>query len=208
MLNVGLTGGIACGKSTVARMLEGKGAFLVDADALAHDLEEPEKTAWRKIVDHFGPEILRDDRTIDRRKLGAIVFADRKKLELLNRIVHPAVHEERRRRIAEIKEARPDAIILSDVPLLIETGLESQFDLVLLVALSPETQIARLMGRDGFSREEAEKRMASQMPIDAKLPFADMVIRNDGSLEETWRAADEAWEELQRRERRLRHGMS
>ena len=170
MLNVGLTGGIASGKSTVARMLADKGAVIVDFDELAHAVQEPEGPVWREIVEHFGRDILGTDGAIDRRKLGAVVFADREKLELLNRLVHPAVFTEWQRRIAEIRAARPDAIILSDIPLLLEAGLKPQVDLVLLVYIPPEEQIRRLMARNGYDRDEAAARLASQMPIDAKLP--------------------------------------
>jgi len=206
MLNVGLTGGIACGKSTVARMLAEKGALLIDFDELAHAVEEPEGPAWREIVRHFGREILQEDGRIDRRKLGAAVFADRGKLDLLNRLVHPAVFEAWQRRMEEIRTTRPDAIVLSDIPLLIEEGLQPMFDLVLLVYSLPQEQIRRLMDRNGYGREEAERRIASQMPIGDKLPCADLVIRNDGSLENTRRAVDEVWEELKKRERLQRIG--
>ncbi|MDA8126840.1 MAG: dephospho-CoA kinase [Deltaproteobacteria bacterium] len=205
MLNVGLTGGIACGKSTVARMLMEKGAFLIDADALAHAVEAPDKPAWHEIVRHFGRGILRADRTINRRKLGAIVFANPAELEVLNRIVHPAVQQERLARIAAIRAEHPEAIILSDVPLLIETGMTDQFDLILLVYLPREGQIARLMARNGFSREEAEKRLASQMPIDAKLPYADIVVNNEGTPEETQRRVEAVWEELEEKEQSSPH---
>jgi dephospho-CoA kinase len=204
MLNVGLTGGIASGKSTVARMLAGKGALLIDLDELAHAVQEPEGEVWREIVRHFGPDILCGDGKINRGKLGKCVFADRKKLDLLNSIVHPAVFEKWRRRMDEIRKTQPEAIVLSDIPLLIEAGLKPMFDLVLLVYLSPEEQIARLMARDGYSREEAARRLASQMPIGEKLAYADIVIRNDGSLVETRRAAAEVWRELKKRERRRR----
>jgi dephospho-CoA kinase len=202
MLNVGLTGGIACGKSTVARMLVEKGALLIDFDELAHAAEEPEGPAWREIVRHFGEEILQADRTIDRRKLGAAVFADWEKRELLDRLVHPAVFEAWQKRLAAIREMRADAIVLSDIPLLIEAGLKTMVDLVLLVYITPEEQIRRLMERDGFSREEAERRLAAQMPIGEKIPHADFVIRNDGPLEETSRAVSALWKEL-----RQRHGV-
>ena len=201
MLNVGLTGGIACGKSTVARMLAAKGAILIDFDDLAHAVEEPEGPVWQGIVGHFGEGILFPDRRIDRRKLGAIVFADREKREFLNRLVHPAVFAEWNRRLKEIEKTDADAIVLSDIPLLVEAGMKAMVDVVLLVYLSPEGQIRRLMARDGLTREDAERRIAAQMPIDEKVPHADIVIRNEGSVEETVRAADRAWEELLRRAR-------
>jgi dephospho-CoA kinase len=201
MLNVGLTGGIACGKSTVARMLAEKGALLIDFDEIAHAVEEPDGPAWREIVRHFGRDFLHADRTIDRRKLGAVVFADRGKLDLLNSFVHPAVFDEWQKRMEEIRKRRPEAIVLSDIPILIEAGLKPMVDLVLLVYLPPEEQIARLMARDGYGREEAVRRIASQMPIDDKLPAADIVIRNDGSLEQTREMIDDLWVELSKREK-------
>lgn len=204
MLNVGLTGGIATGKSTVARILVEKGARLIDFDELSHAVEEPDGPVWKEIVRHFGEGILQVDRTIDRRRLGDIVFANRGKLDLLNRLVHPAVFKEWHRRIEEIRKVQPDAIVLSDIPLLIEAGMKPMVDLVLLVYLPPEEQIARLVVRNGYSREDAEKRIASQMPIGEKLPFADIVIRNDGSPETTQKALNDIWAELIKRERRRR----
>ena len=201
MLNVGLTGGIATGKSTVARILVEKGARLIDFDELSHAVEEPEGPVWKEIVRHFGDEILQADRTIDRRKLGDIVFADREKLDLLNRLVHPAVFQEWYKRIEEIRTVQPDAIVLSDVPLLIEAGMKPMVDLILLVYVLPEEQIGRLMARNGYSREDAEKRIASQMPIGEKLPHADIVVRNDGSPEMTRKALNAIWTELIKRER-------
>jgi dephospho-CoA kinase len=204
MLNVGLTGGIASGKSTVARMLVEKGALLIDLDELAHALEEPGEPVWREIVRHFGEGILNPDRTIDRRKLGDVVFADREKLQLLDRLVHPAVFEVWRRRIGEIGKTRPDAVVLSDIPLLIEAGLEPMVDLVILVYASPAEQIRRLMARNGFSREEAERRLAAQMPIGEKIAHAAIVISNDGPEEETRRAVCGVWEKLRKRALRCR----
>jgi len=207
MLNVGLTGGIACGKSTVARMLAEKGAVLIDFDELAHAVQEPEGAVWREIIRHFGEEILHEDRTIDRRKLGETVFADREKRELLNRLVHPAIFEEWQRRLAEIQVRRADAIVVSDIPLLIEAGLKGMVDLVLLVYITPEEQVRRVMARNGFSREEAERRLAAQMPIEEKLRWADIVIRNGGSPEETRRVVSEVWMELNIREKRRQEGI-
>lgn len=204
MLNVGLTGGIASGKSTVARMLEEKGAVLIDLDELAHAVQEPETPVWREIVRHFGREILKADGTIDRGKLGAAVFADRAKLELLNRLVHPAVLAEWQKRIEEIRKTRPDAVVVSDIPLLIEAGLAPLADVILLVYLSPEEQIRRLMARNGYSLEEAEQRLAAQMPLGDKIAHADIVIRNDGPPEQTRREVCAVWKKLQEREKRRR----
>ena len=201
MLNVGLTGGIATGKSTVARILVEKGARLIDFDELSHVVEETGGPVCQEIVRHFGEGILHDDRTINRRKLGDIVFVDREKLDLLNRLVHPAVFKEWNRRIEEIRQVQPDAIVLSDIPLLIEAGMKPMVDLVLLVYLPPEEQIARMVARNGYSREDAEKRIASQMPIGEKLPYADIVVHNDGSPETTRKTLNAIWAELINRER-------
>jgi len=204
MLNVGLTGGIASGKSTVAKMLEEKGAYLIDLDELAHFVEEPDRPAWKAIVEYFGSDILNEDRTINRVELGLIVFADHEKLSVLNNIVHPAVFEEWRRRIEDIYEKDPCAIVISDVPLLIEVGMQNLVDLVVLVHISPEEQIERLMDRSGYSRDEAERRVASQMPIDEKIPSADIVIENEDSIEVTSGIVDDVWHELIQRERKNR----
>lgn len=206
MLNVGLTGGIACGKSTVARMLAQMGAVLIDFDEMAHAAEDPGGPVWREIVCHFGEEILQKDRTIDRRKLGETVFADREKRKLLNRLVHPAIFEEWQRRLAEIRARCADAIVISDIPLLIEAGLKGMVDLVLLVYLPSDEQIRRVMARDGFSREEAERRLAAQMPIDEKLRFADIVVHNEGSIDRTRRTVSAVWTELKIREKGCREG--
>jgi dephospho-CoA kinase len=204
MLNVGLTGGIASGKSTVAEMFVEKGAYLIDFDDLAYFVEEPDRPAWKAIVDCFGSDILNEDRTINRVKLGLIVFADHEKLSLLNSIVHPAVFEEWRQRIENIYDSDPCAIVISDVPLLIEVGVQHLVDVVVLVYVSPEEQIQRLMNRNKCSRQEAASRLDAQMPIDEKAPYADIVIENRGSQEMTGRIVDDVWKDLIQRERKNR----
>jgi len=201
MLNVGLTGSISCGKSTVALMLEEKGAFIIDFDRLAHEVEEPDQPAWQGIVDSFGPEVLREDRTLDRVRLGAVVFADRRKLEKLNQIVHPAVFAAWMRRIAEIRAVRSDAIIISDFPLLIELGMQKSVDLVMLVYISRDEQIRRLILRNDYSTEEALQRVNSQMSIEDKVPFADIIVNNQGPQEETRAQIEKIWMLLLERER-------
>jgi len=196
MLRAGLTGGIASGKSTVARMFQEEGACLIDLDELAHFVEEPERPGWKAVVAYFGSDILNDDGTIDREKLGAIVFRDREKLAELNRIVHPAVFEEWNRRLADIDKINPQAIVVSDIPLLFEVGMKHLLDCVILVYVPPEDQIQRLMQRNGCSREDANARLASQMPIADKIPHADYVIDNRGPIEKTRAAVHEVWEEL------------
>jgi dephospho-CoA kinase len=204
MLNVGLTGGIASGKSTVAAMFQNKGAYVIDLDELAHFVEEPDRPAWKAIVEHFGPDILNEDRTINRVELGSIVFKDHERLSLLNSIVHPAVVEEWSQRIEDIYEIDPCAIVISDVPLLIEAGMRHMVDVVILVHVSSREQIQRLMNRNKCSWEEAACRLESQMPIDAKIPYADIVIENRDSQEVTRRIVDDVWEDLIQRERKHR----
>lgn len=204
MLNVGLTGGIASGKSTVAMMFVEKGAYLIDFDELAHFVEEPDRPAWKAIVNCFGSDILNEDRTINRVELGLIVFADHDKLSLLNSIVHPAVFEEWKRRIEEIYERDPCAVVISDVPLLIEVGMQHMVDVVILAYVTPIEQIQRLMNRNKCSRQDAMSRLESQMPIDEKIPYADIVIENRGTLEMTRRIVDDVWKELIQRERKHR----
>jgi dephospho-CoA kinase len=208
MLNVGLTGGIGCGKSTVAQMLVDKGAHLIDFDVLVRDAQAPDRPAWKAIVERFGTDILRADRSLDRDKLGALVFPDREKLGQLNDIVHPVVFGEWHQQLSEIEKTHPEAIVLSDVPLLIEVGMEERFDVVLLVYASPEAQIRRIMERNGYSREEAQERLAAQMPIDEKLRRADVVIRNEASLALTREDVARVWEELVARERAKREAIS
>jgi len=204
MLNIGLTGGIGSGKSTVAQFFKDKGAYLIDFDILAHNVEEPEGRAWKRIVEEYGPDILNADTTINREKLGNIVFQDKKKLERLNSIVHPAVFEEWNRRLEEIKREKEDAIVISDIPLLIEVGLDKYVDLTVLVYIPPERQIERIMTRNGFTREEAEHRLHSQMSIDDKLPLADIVINNEGPPEETRKIVETYWPELLEREQNMK----
>ncbi len=203
MLNVGLTGGIASGKSTVAKMFHEKGAYLIDFDLLAHSLEEPGGGAWKGIVDNFGPGILHEGSAINRKKLGAIVFRDKDKLKELNRIVHPLVFHEWEQQLADIEKKKSDAIIISDMPLLIEVEKVEAVDLVLLVYISRKEQIRRLRERDGFSRIEALARLDSQMSIDEKLVYSDLVIDNGGPLKETRKQVDNIWVKLLERERQI-----
>jgi dephospho-CoA kinase len=201
MLNVGLTGGIACGKSTVARMFVKRGAHLIDFDGLAHQVQEPGKPAWQQVINRFGKEILQPDEKIDRVKLGDIVFADKNKLIELNNIVHPLVYQEWQARLEKISKKEKHAIILSDIPLLFEVNMQHLFDLTILVLIGPDEQISRLTARNGVCREEAEKRLNSQMPISEKISLADIVIDNKGSMSETERRVRQIWLELLQHEK-------
>ena len=204
MLNVGLTGGIATGKSTVVRMLVKRGARVIDHDGLVHTLQEPGQPVWKRIVETFGRDILDADERIDRKKLGALVFDNEQRRKVLEGIVHPAVLEEAQRQRDRIGKEDEQAIVLSDIPLLLEVGMQECFDLILLVYAPPEVQIRRVMKRNKMTREEAEARLKAQMPIDEKLKFADLVIRNDGTMRELEKRADEVWQELLARERQKR----
>jgi dephospho-CoA kinase len=205
MLNVGLTGGIATGKSTVVRMLVKRGARVIDHDGLVHTLQEPGQPVWKRIVKTFGRDILDADERIDRKKLGSLVFDNEQRRKVLEGIVHPAVLEEARRQRDQIGKEDEQAIVLSDIPLLLEVGMQECFDLILLVYAPPEVQIRRVMKRNNLSREEALSRLKSQMPIDEKPKFADLVIRNDGTMRELEKRAEEVWQELVLRERAKRH---
>jgi len=204
MLSVGLTGGIATGKSTVVRMLVKKGARVIDHDALVHALQEPGRPVWQQIVEAFGRDILDAAGRIDRKKLGALVFGNETRRRALEGIVHPAVLEEAQRERERIGKEDERAIVLSDIPLLFEVGMQGLFDLVLLVYAPREVQIARVMRRNRMTRDEAVARLEAQMPIDEKLKRADVVIRNDRTMKELQMRVDEVWEELLSRERAKR----
>lgn len=199
MLNVALTGGIASGKSTVVRILAEKGARIIDFDELTRYVQEPGRPAWQTLVDFFGREIVNDDETINRAKLGAIVFQDKDKLARLNEIVHPCIVQEGERRLAILREEKSSSVVISDIPLLIEGGSQKRFDLIILVYATPEQQLQRLTARNGCTPEEARLRLRAQLPIDDKIPHADYVIDNSFSPEETRRRTEEVWAELEKR---------
>ena len=195
MLLVGLTGGIGSGKSTVSAMLAERGAEIIDADRIAREVVMPGTSAWCKIREHFGPEVLFADGTIDRQTLASIVFGDKTKLALLNEITHPAIFQ----RIADrLEDARDrDVIVVLDAALLIETGLAQRVD-VLVVTHSPkEIQVERLSAQ-GMAPAHAKARMAAQLASEEQMASADIVINNSGSLEDLWRQVDEVWKELER----------
>ncbi|MGE5576881.1 MAG: dephospho-CoA kinase [Syntrophothermus sp.] len=202
MLRLGLTGGIATGKSTVSKMLAELGATVIDADAIAREVVEPGRPAWREIVGRFGETVLGPGRALDRRRLGGIVFADERAREDLNRIVHPRVAEEMRRRATAAGKAGARVVVL-DIPLLFEAGWRDKVDKVLVVAAAPEIQIERLMARDKFSLQEARTRIAAQMPLAEKVRLADYVITNDGAPGETRKQVEELWKKLEELSKRL-----
>lgn len=182
MLTVGLTGGIATGKSTVANYFKELGAHVIDVDSITHTIiKQPE--IRKRIVERFGEDIRCDDSTIDREKLGEIVFGDERKREMLEEILHPEITKEMERKTNAIRDK--NAIIIKNAPLLIESGAYKRVDKVIVVYSGEENQIKRLVERDGLSRAQALKRIRAQMRLDEKMKFADVVIYNDGTLENT-----------------------
>ncbi|WP_329561561.1 dephospho-CoA kinase [Streptomyces uncialis] len=196
MLTVGLTGGIGAGKSEVSRLLVEHGAVLVDADRIAREVVEPGTPGLAAIVDAFGEQVLAEDGSLDRPALGAIVFADADRLAVLNGIVHPLVGA----RSAELKAAAPDdAVVVQDVPLLTENGLQDRYDLVIVVDTSPATQLDRLVRLRGMTEADARARMAAQATRAQRLAIADIVIDNDVPRGELSARVTEVWAELLRR---------
>lgn len=196
MLIVGLTGGIASGKSLVARVFKDLGATVIDADRIVHELLEPGQEAWKEVIRHFGQDVQRADKTIDRRKLGAIVFSDPGKRAWLNACLHPRVFSVYTAQVAHLRMRAPDALLLFDAALLIESGYHRNMDRLIVVYAETEQQAERLMARDGFTREEALLRIACQMPLSEKRMFADHVIDNSGNRAETEQQARELFEQL------------
>lgn len=198
MLKVGLTGSIAVGKSFVLSVLGELGCVTFDADKVAHSVMEPGREAYLDIVREFGEGVLSPDGSIDRQKLGSIVFADESRRKRLNEIVHPKVIEEQNRMLAEAEVRRPDGIVVIDAALMIESGGYKRFDKLIVVYCDRETQIQRLMRRSGIAREDAERRVAAQMSSEEKLRFADYSINTTGSFDETRQRVIEVYNELGR----------
>ncbi|MFQ3542534.1 dephospho-CoA kinase [Halobacillus rhizosphaerae] len=182
---IGLTGSIASGKSTISQMFGDFNIPVVDADLISREVVEPGQPAYQKIIEAFGREVLREDLTIDRKKLGRIVFAEADKRKQLNAIVHPEVRKEMVRKREQLKEEYK-AVVL-DIPLLFESQLEDYADRTLVVFVDENTQLNRLMERDESSIEEAKQRIASQIPVQKKAEMADAVINNNGSVEESFK---------------------
>ncbi len=200
MIIAGLTGSIGTGKSTVTNFFRELGAYVIDWDELAREVIHPYSKAWGKIVAYFGKDILNDDLTINRRKLAELVFSDEEMLETLNQIIHPEVLKEDQRITDKIKDLDPDALIIKDIPLLFEVNHPISVDKVVVVTTSEQTQLRRLEKKD-MSREDARKRIKSQLPVKEKIKAADFVINNDGPLKETKRQVQEIYALLIKEER-------
>jgi dephospho-CoA kinase len=190
---IGLTGGIASGKSAVAQRLAELGAVIIDSDVLAREVVAPGTSGLAAVVARFGPSILAADGSLDRARLGQVVFADPQARAALEAIIHPAV----RARAAELSEAAaPGAVVIQVIPLLVEAGLVDDFDQVIVVDVDPELQRSRLQHRNGFSHEEARARIAAQAARDVRLAHADVVIENNGSMEQLRQQVDRLWADL------------
>jgi dephospho-CoA kinase len=196
MILIGLTGSVATGKSTVAKMFKKCGAIVIDADELAREVVQPGKPAWREIVRTFGRRILNLDRTIDRHALGAIVFHDKKKLRHLERIIHPRVAREQIRLTKQAAKNDPKAVVIYDVPLLFEAGIDKRVDKTVVVAATRETQIMRLKNRNGLTRAEALRRIRSQMPLAMKRLRADYILDGTKNRESLSRDIRRLFEDL------------
>lgn len=191
-MRVGLTGGIACGKSTVSEMFAAIGAHIVDADKIAREVVLPGKPALVKIVEAFGDECLNFDGTLNRKYLGSIVFQDEAARRKLESITHPAIRQEMLRQMAYWEETDPEGMTIADIPLLYESGWDKfyKFSDIIVVYVPRSVQLERLRKRDGLSEEEAMLRLNAQMPIEKKRDMADVVIDNSGTLEETRRQVE------------------
>lgn len=198
MFVIGLTGGIASGKSTVSNMLRRLGAPVIDADVIAREVVAPGQPAWRDIVGYFGPAVLQADQTLDRHKLGEIVFDDTRARQVLEQFTHPRIWARMQRQL-HVLAAAGCAVAVLDVPLLIETGWHKMVDQVWLVYVEPAVQLARLMTRDGLSRAAAQARIAAQLPWSVKKACAHIIIDNGRDLADTQRQVKQAWAQVKQR---------
>lgn len=185
MVIVALTGGIGSGKSTVARMFEDEGAYVIDFDYLARVVVEPDKPAWRDIIDYFGPEILSPDRTLNRSALAEIVFSDDERRKALEGFTHPRIFEESDALIKAIKRKDPFSVVIIDFPLLFELSLNEKFDKVILAYVPRAVQLKRIIERDGLAKEELERRLNAQISIEKKRSLSDYIINSEEGLNDT-----------------------
>ena len=202
MLIVALTGGIGSGKTSVTEMFKDEGAYVIDFDYLARVVVEPDKPAWRKIIDYFGPEILSPDRTLNRSILAEIVFSDTKSRKALEGFTHPRIFEKRDTLIKDIKKKDPKAIVIVDIPLLFELSLKKKYDKVILVYVSRDVQIKRAIKRGVLTKEKVEKRLKAQIPIEEKKLLSDYIINNEGSMKDTRDQVRKVVHELKKLEKR------
>ncbi len=195
MLKIALTGGPGSGKSTVARMFREFGAEVIDADEVAHGVVSPGQPAWKEVRREFGPDYFREDGSLDRARMADLVFHDAGARQKLNAIVHPRVSQEIARRLADL-EARSAPLVMVEVPLLFEAGLEKNFDKIIVVDAGEQEQIDRMAARDGRPAREAAGIIQAQWPLDAKKARADFVVDNRGSLANTREQVKKLWQRL------------
>ncbi|RTE11552.1 dephospho-CoA kinase [Paenibacillus whitsoniae] len=184
-MNIGLTGGIACGKSTVSGMLVSRGALLVDADQIARDVVQPGSPVLEQVAAHFGQAVLNPDGSLNRKKLGELIFGSEEQRKALEGILHPPIRARMRSQMAAYEREQPDKLVVVDVPLLFESGLASMFEATLVVYVPREVQLERLIARDALTEAQAALRLEAQMGIEEKRKLADFVIDNSGTLEQT-----------------------
>ncbi len=201
---VGITGGIACGKTTVSALLAEKGAVPINADEIGHQLLKADSPVIEELVDTFGQDILEESGDVSRKKLGAIVFKDKSARERLNALLHPLIIQRSRAHARQLVAEDATCIVLLDAPLLIEAGAYDTVDVIVVVSASPETQLRRTLKRSiaqgrALTESEVQARIDAQMPVAEKVTYADVVIENEGTLAELHRQVDRLWEELQRR---------
>jgi len=206
MLRVGLTGGIASGKSTVAKGFARLGARVLDADEVAREVVLPGRPAWTKLREVFGSDFFQPDDSLNRNKLRRLIFVDPERRSQLNNIVHPEVMREIQHRSEQMAAMAADAVLVVDVPLLLEVGAADRFDRVVVVYANESVQIDRLMRRDGLSLKEATEALGAQMPLGEKVGKADYVIDNSGTREETQAQVEKVWQELLELARSRRNG--
>lgn len=199
MVVIGVTGSVGTGKSTVAKMFAQLGAVVLDADALAHEAMEPKRLAWRKIVKLFGPAILNDDQSINRRALAARVFRDEGRRKQLEAILHPQVLRAIKQRMARLRRSRRTRAVVLDVPLLVEVGAHTWVDALVVVTAPPEVQRERLARTYGWTPEEIDARIAAQWDLAAKVALADFVVDNSQRVDATRRQVKDIWNRLARR---------
>ncbi|MGW9270195.1 dephospho-CoA kinase [Microbacterium sp. NPDC055599] len=193
---IALTGGIASGKSTIARRLAEHGAIIVDADAIVRDVQAPGSPVLERIAEVFGPEVIAEDGSLDRPALGARVFGDPEQLAQLNSIVHPAVRDESQRRFTDALAADPHAVVVYDVPLLVEARVDDPWDLIVVAHAPAEERLRRLVELRGMDEAAARERIGAQVSDEKRLAIADVVIETGGALAETVAQADALWERL------------
>lgn len=201
MLKVGLTGGIGVGKSHVCKIFAELGCYVFDADQVARDVVSVGKLGYQKVLDEFGKEILAEDKSIDRAKLGQIVFNNKEKREKLNQILHPIIIDEQNKLMLEVLAKDSSAIVIMDAALMIESGSYKRFDKLIVVFCKQEMQIKRIVKRNSFSYEQAQSRINSQMPTEEKRKYADIEIDTSGTYEETDKRVREVYQELKELER-------